>query len=436
MRWPIRVYVSRYPRSGGLWFRMAACVLAVGAVYLLSVAWVSLFVLGWISAFAGALPSLFGAVAFVCAAVVLPIPLFPSLAQAAALRRLGAGAPTEEEAARLSPIVGRLAAMADVRPPEIAVIPSEAANAFSTSSLGGGVVAVTRGLLSRLTDEELEAVVAHELAHIANRDAFVMTLAVLPSVVARAVVFGVARAPFRHPALAVFALFLLMPFLLFLAFGWLTYAFIALFASALSRTRELAADHGAALVTGRPEALMSALQAVAGAARTIPAGDLRRSPALDALSFLPSERDAGSSLDPMRLFPTHPPLAARLERLAAIARRLGHGPGVIDARRELEAAVAARPANPRATIALALVLVLYGMSAWSVATFEHSDVVFSNELALAALACVAGGFVFGFQGVARASRGAAGMAYAATALVLLAIAPVAAFAVTVAVASG
>lgn len=214
-----------------------------------------------------------------------------------ALRLTGARYVTAKDAPALHEIVERLSALADIRRPRIAIVDSEMPNAFAVArTQRSAVIAVTSGLRHRLNREELEAVLAHELSHIANRDVMVMTPATF---------FPIA-ASFLWEWLTI-----LWPIagLLYVTGGSLGLT--------LSRYREYAADRGAALLTGRPEHLMSALQKIAGHVALIPRRDLRATAGISALFIISTQTSS------FRLWMDHPPLEDRLAHLAQIARELG-----------------------------------------------------------------------------------------------------------------
>jgi heat shock protein HtpX len=169
----------------------------------------------------------------------------------------------------------------------------------------------------RLDERELEAVIAHELAHIANRDAIVMTAAsylqMWGAIFARRrwgrEDFGKEDHDFSTRA----------SFALIKPFALVFYGFTTALTFALSRYREYAADRGAALMTGAPEQLMSALQKIAGEVARIPSRDLRAMSGLNAFFIIPAsvkERRFEFLMD-------HPPLEKRLRELSELARDMG-----------------------------------------------------------------------------------------------------------------
>jgi heat shock protein HtpX len=215
---------------------------------------------------------------------------------------------SREQAPDLHDMVERLCALSDLPKPRVAVIPSDVPNAFATGrSPKRSVVAVTEGLWRRLEPREIEGVLAHELSHIGNRDVAVMTFASFFSNVAAMLMwFGGGFGRDREgPPIALIAM--------------LVYFVSYFLILALSRYREFAADRGAALVTGAPENLMSALQKIASDMTRIPQRDLRQMESLNAFYIVPTnwKKSVGT------LFMTHPPLEKRLARLAQIAQDMG-----------------------------------------------------------------------------------------------------------------
>jgi heat shock protein HtpX len=191
-------------------------------------------------------------------------------------------------------------------------------NAFATGrNADHAVVCVTTGLLRRLEPAELEGVLAHELSHVAHKDVAVITVASFLGVIAGLIVrFAFYSQVFggrRDQNTAVV-------FMTVMAVSAAVYAISFLLIRALSRYRELAADRAAALLTGRPSALASALTKVSGDIARIPTKDLRTAQAFNAFYFTPA-LGAGPSIG--RLFSTHPTLEQRLEQLGRISGELG-----------------------------------------------------------------------------------------------------------------
>jgi len=224
----------------------------------------------------------------------------------------GARVVTESEEPGLHEIVSRLCIEADLPKPRIAVVDSNIPNAFATGrSPKKALVAVTTGLTQRLDRNEVAAVLAHELTHVKNRDVMVLTIASFFSTIA----------------------FFLVRYLIFFGGGnrreggqimiaWL--ASIAvwivsyLLIRALSRYREFAADRGAAIITGHPSHLVSALMKISGSMDRVPTDDLRKAEGMNAFYIIP----AISKSSIMALFSTHPPLKKRVAALEKISREM------------------------------------------------------------------------------------------------------------------
>src|SRR5829696_2079251 len=235
-----------------------------------------------------------------------------------ALLASGAKVVERDQAPDLHAMVERLCAMADLPKPRVAVIPSDVPNAFATGrSPKHSAVAVTEGLWRRLEPQEIEGVLAHELAHIGNRDVLVMTLASFFAMLAALLtrfglyggMFGGGRS--RDGGTPVWLVVLLV--------SLVTYVISFVLIRMISRYREYAADRGSALMTGAPEQLMSALQKIASDIIRIPQRDLREVEGMNAFFIIPTS--VKSSVG--ELFATHPPLEKRLARLAEIAREMG-----------------------------------------------------------------------------------------------------------------
>ncbi|MDA2815084.1 zinc metalloprotease HtpX [Nocardiopsis sp. RSe5-2] len=243
-----------------------------------------------------------------------------------ALYAMGAHEVTPEQAPQLHAVVDRLCAMADMPKPRVAVADTDVPNAFATGhNEKKAVVCATTGILRRLEPEELEAVLAHELSHVAHRDVMVMTIAGFLGIVAGFLTqMGLRFAAFggggnrnsNGPSPAMIALAVVVV-------SAIVWALSFLLTRALSRYRELAADRAAAYLTGRPSALGSALTKITGDMARIPSRDLRQAEPFNAFFFTPAFSKSGFNMG--QLLATHPPVERRLEQLSSISRQLGTG---------------------------------------------------------------------------------------------------------------
>jgi heat shock protein HtpX len=230
-----------------------------------------------------------------------------------ALWSMGAKEVSEEEYPELHAMVSRLAQQADLPKPKIAVADSRVPNAFATGkSPSSSAVAVTTGILRTLDHDELEGVLAHELAHIKNRDVMVMTIASFLSTIAFVIVrwgwlFGGGRERGGNQA----------PVIVAILASLVVWIVSFLLIRALSRYREFSADRGGAVITGKPSALASALLKISGRMDNVPKEDLRDQAEMNAFFIIPIKSGVVG-----RLFSTHPSTEKRVERLRELEREL------------------------------------------------------------------------------------------------------------------
>ena len=231
-----------------------------------------------------------------------------------ALSAMGAREVSPAEAPQLHAIIDRLCVQADLPKPKVAVANTRMPNAFALGrSPKSATVCATTGIMDLLSPAELEGVLAHELTHVANRDVLVMTLASFFATIAAYIVqfgffFGGGSSDDDdNPSFLV---------LFLVSIGVYVISFFLM--QALSRYREFAADRGAAIITGRPSALASALQKISGGMERIPERDLRASSELSAFYIFPPK--TGKAL--AGLFSTHPPLEKRIAALERLEQQL------------------------------------------------------------------------------------------------------------------
>jgi heat shock protein HtpX len=228
------------------------------------------------------------------------------------LAAMGAKEVAPEEAPGLHAMIERLCIQADLPKPRVAVADTDVPNAFAMGrSQKSATVCATTGIMRVLSPAELEGVLAHELTHVKNRDVLIMTIAsFFASVAAMIMQFGFFfgggdddEGPGILVILLVSALVYFLSFFLMLA---------------LSRYREFAADRGAALITGRPSGLASALVKIAGAMQAVPTQDLRQAERMNAFFIVPTSVKGAVQT----LFATHPPMEKRIERLQRLEAQL------------------------------------------------------------------------------------------------------------------
>lgn len=253
-----------------------------------------------------------------------------------ALFGMGGRLVTPEQAPQLHGVVDRLCALADLKKPRVAIADTDVPNAFATGrSPNNAVVCATTGLLRRLDEPELEAVLAHELSHVAHRDVAVMTIAsflgMVAGLVTRMMLWagllggfgggvgggGGGRGGNNNNGASQVALIEMGV----LVVSVVVYAISFLLTRALSRYRELAADRSGALLIGQPSVLAAALVKVTGAMSKIPTRDLRAAESFNAFYFTPALNNRGVSIS--TIFSTHPSLDQRLAALSKLEAELG-----------------------------------------------------------------------------------------------------------------
>jgi heat shock protein HtpX len=302
---------TSFGRDTGLQVRMLTTMLLLGLVYVVF--------FGVLFASAGGVVALVGCAAF------LAFQFFGS--EHLALRSMGAKEVSPEEAPGLHAMIERLCIQADLPKPKIAVADTPVPNAFAMGrSPRQATVCATTGIMQRLSPAELEAVMAHEITHIVNRDVMIMTLAgFFASIASMIVQFGFLFGGGGYsnssddddgPSF--------MVVILISAVVWVVSFFLM---RMLSRYREFAADRGAAVITGRPSALSSALLKLSGVNARIPQGDLRAHAEMNAFYIVPVK--VKDSL--YNLFSTHPPMEKRIEALSRLESQLQGGGRVTDA---------------------------------------------------------------------------------------------------------
>jgi heat shock protein HtpX len=311
---------TRYAPDRGLQARMGLTMFLLGLVF---VAFVTalVFVLIAIKLSAGAI--IFFAVLLGAGLTVGSLFYSDKIALAAS----GAEEVSPAQAPELHGVIDRLCALADMPKPRVAIARTKMPNAFATGrNSKNAVVCVTTGLLDKLDQNEVEAVLAHEMSHVAHKDVVVMTVASFVGIIAGLLVRfafyselfgggGRGRGGNNNNGGALPIILIVM------GVGMVTYAISFLLIRLLSRYRELAADRAGAMLTGQPSALASALVKVSGAMSAIPTKDLREAQPLSAFYFAPALKANTTSLS--TIFSTHPSLERRLQQLSEISAQLG-----------------------------------------------------------------------------------------------------------------
>jgi heat shock protein HtpX len=232
-----------------------------------------------------------------------------------ALRAMGAREVTPQEAPEFHAMIERLCVQADLPKPKVAIANTAMPNAFALGrSPKNATVCATTGIMDLLSPAELEGVMAHELTHVQNRDVLVMTLASFFATIAAYIMqfglfFGGGHSSDDDDNPSILVLF---------AVSFAVYIISFFLMQALSRYREFSADRGAAIITGRPSALASALVKISGGMQRIPAKDLRAQSELAAFYIFPP--GAGKAIG--NIFSTHPPMEKRIAALQRLESQL------------------------------------------------------------------------------------------------------------------
>jgi heat shock protein HtpX len=291
---------TTFTRDPGLQARMLITLFLLGLVYVVFVG--VLFAAG-----------LQGGVILVIACGFAALQFFSS--DKLAMHAMGAREVTPQEAPELHAMIERLCIQADLPKPKVAVAYTEMPNAFALGkSQKSATVCATTGIMKLLSPAELEGVMAHELAHVKNRDVAIMTIAsFFASVAATIIQFGFffgggGSDDDDGPS-----------FLVILLVSVAVYVISFFLMMSLSRYREFVADRGAALFTGRPSALASALRKISSGMDRLPQQDLRVANEMSAF-FIASPKKVVSGL-----FATHPPMEKRIEQLMRLEAELQRG---------------------------------------------------------------------------------------------------------------
>jgi heat shock protein HtpX len=292
---------SQFGKDRGLQARMTLTIFLLGLVYAVLVG--ALFASG-----------LNGVTIVLIAGGLFLFQLFA--ADKLGLAAMGAKVVSPQEAPQLHAMIERLCVQADLPKPRVAISEMAMPNAFAMGrSPKNATVCCTTGILELLSPAELEGVLAHELGHVQNRDVMIMTIASFFATVAAYIVQfgfffgggGYSSDDDDGPGVLVLILV-----------SALVYAVSFVLMQALSRYREFAADRSSALITGRPSALISALQKISGGMHRIPQQDLRTASEMNAFFIFPAGVGKGIGA----LFATHPPMEKRIAALQRLEAQL------------------------------------------------------------------------------------------------------------------
>jgi heat shock protein HtpX len=222
----------------------------------------------------------------------------------------------EDEFPELHRMVEKLAKEADIPKPQVAIMQSPVPNAFATGrSPKHAVVACTDSIMRLLSREELEAVLAHELAHVKNRDILTMTvasfIAMIASIIMQNFLWGAMFGRRNSEGAGAWIIAGIVAMIVY---------FVAnLLIMALSRYREFAADRGSAYITRNPRALMSALNKISGRMEAVPAEFKAKVEGANAFFIIPALSGKNAL---MELFSTHPALEKRIANLEQVEAEL------------------------------------------------------------------------------------------------------------------
>jgi heat shock protein HtpX len=227
----------------------------------------------------------------------------------------GAKIVSKDDYPKLHEIIERLASKNGIPKPKVTVVNTQVPNAFATGkSPKSSLVAVTSGILNLLDDDELEAVIGHELTHIRSRDILVLTLASVFSTVAWYLAqfgfFGGIQSRNRDSAGTT---------VIVIVVAVVTWIVSFLIIRAISRYREYAADRGGAAMTGNPDKLADALLKISGKMNNIPTKEIESVQKLNAFFIIPAL--SGNSI--ANLFSTHPPVEKRVAKLREMKTGMG-----------------------------------------------------------------------------------------------------------------
>ena len=292
----VREQRAIFPRDKGLQFRMLLTLFLLGLLYIVLV----------------------GALLAAGTGLVLMVVIIGALSlgqlffsDKLALSAMGAKEVSPQDAPGLHAMIERLCIQADLPKPRIAVADTHVPNAFACGrSQKSATVCATTGIMSVLSPSELEGVMAHELTHVKNRDVLIMTIASFFASIASIIIqfgFFFGGDDDDNPSILVV---LLVSFVVYILSFFLMLA--------LSRYRAFSADRGAAIITGRPSALSSALVKISSAMQRVPTQDLRQAERMNAFFIVPTSVKRTAKT----LFSTHPPMEQRIARLQQLETQL------------------------------------------------------------------------------------------------------------------